>query len=147
MGSAGFTILIAEYLQPLVPVPVGCSRDHVRVELFERAQLAASLAATVKLAAYLGGRLGDLVRHMAQARRACGYRRSTVHEHSIDLSNERDMDLQRLVRPQGRLGQQSAGKRGRATGVGLVQQPQAALRRRSTSRAPRMAFDGCSVLS
>ena len=49
----------------------------------------------------IGGELGDLVRDVVQHEYSGCYQGSTVLEHSLDLSDQRVVDLQRLDRPPG----------------------------------------------
>ena len=127
-------VLFDERVEPFEAVRAGGRRVDVGVDAFEAAQPALDLALRVELVADLGGEFRDLVPDVVQSQCAGRYQGTAVLEHSLDLGDQRVVDLQRLGGPERRLGLQCPRRGDRVDGVGLVQAPRAALGCRARRR-------------
>ena len=132
--AARGAVLVDERLELRQAIAAGRGRTRGGVEVFEAAQPGFDLSVAGELVADLGGQLGDQVGDVVQAQCACGHQRSAVLKHGLDLGDERVIDLECLDGPEGRLGQQRAGRGDRVDGIGLVQPPRPALGRGARRR-------------
>jgi hypothetical protein len=102
--------------------------------LLEASEAAFDLSGRSELVPDVDGQFGDLVLHVVKDQGPHRYQHATMFQDSLDLGYQRVLDLERLHRTEGRLGQQLARRGHRIERVGLICAAGPSLRRRALRR-------------